>query len=513
MFPSDTDYDTKVTLESEATLIDDDLPFHILLLGDWSGKESRSAKTDLQKLNPIEIDRDNFEDVLEKLDVKLSLDFQGDDKNTLSLNFRELEDFHPDKIFRQLPLFADLRDVRRRLLDANTFNAAANEVQSWYSEIKSEEEFTDKSSIVSGEASTISSDNLLDDILTQNSGNISESQSQSIVSSVLSTFIKKLVKPHLIQIDTAEQSNLLMIVDEVISDLMRKILHHPHFQALESAWRGINFLVRRVETDSDLKIYILDVCKNELASNLKNVDNLEDSSFFQIIKDKKGFLDDKPWAVVCGNYTFSLNVDDVATLLRIARIADTSITPFISHIKPEMFGFEAFHEDSGSENWKFSEDSSIGKLWTFLRDSPEAKYLGLSISRILVRLPYGDKTEPTETFYFEEFIQNIQHEEYLWFNPIFVNVLLLANTFRKYGWNISQNLLQDVDGLPMYLYQDETENITKPCAEVLMTQTNCEKIMEQGLIPLISYKNTDKVRIGRFQSVARPFSLLKGRWG
>ena len=505
MFPSNTDYDTKVTLESDAMLVEDDLPFHILLLGDWSGKESRSAENDSPKFKPVEIDRDNFDEVLGKLNVKLGLHFQDDEDNALFLDFKELEDFHPDNIFRRLPLFADLRDVRKRLSNAKYFQCGSNEVQSWYSDANNLQ-------TVSEEAIKISSNDLLDDILNQTNENVTEPRSQNSDSSELSHLIRKLVKPHLIQIDTAEQSNLLMIVDEVISDLMRKILHHPQFQALESAWRGAYFLVRGVETNSDLKIFMLDISKSELSNNLRSLNDLEDSLFFQIVTEDVGGSDGKPWAVVCGNYTFSLNVDDVATLLRIAKISNNASTPFISHIKPQMFGFGTFNENSNSENWKFSENLPEGKLWSFLRKSSEVTHLGLAMPCILARLPYGDKTEPTEAFSFEEFKEHIKHEKYLWFNPCFFTALLLANTFREYGWNISQNLFQDIEGLPMHIYQDETESKTKPCAEILMTQNNCERIIEQGLIPLISFKDTDKIRLGRLQSIAHPFSVLRGRW-
>ena len=40
MIPSNTDFDTEVTLETESQPLPEDPPFHILLLGDWSGREN-----------------------------------------------------------------------------------------------------------------------------------------------------------------------------------------------------------------------------------------------------------------------------------------------------------------------------------------------------------------------------------------------------------------------------------------------------------------------------------------
>lgn len=509
MFPSDTDYDTKVTLETEATPVDDDMPFHLLLTGDWSGKESHFIRKDLSTIKPVEIDRDNFDEVIKKLDVRVNLHFQGTGENPLSLHFKELEDFHPDKIFQSLPLFRDLRDIRKRLLNADTFEKAENEVRSWYAEDMETKEMSVDRNQGSPEHPP---DDLLEQILFQNDENTADSQSRKAESTELGDFIKKLVRPHLVQVDAAEQSNLLMIVDEVISDLMRKILHHPQFQALESAWRGAYFLVRRVETDGNLKIYILDISKNELTTNLKENSDLEDSYFYKAISENGDTSPGKPWAAVFGNYVFSPNVKDIATLSRIAKISENANTPFISYITPEMFGFESFDESSGSGNWRFSENSSEGKLWTFLRDSIEIAYLGLISLRFLARLPYGDKTEPTEAFSFEEFTATAQHEQYLWSNPVFIGALLLAQTFRQYGWDISQNFIQDIEDLPLYIYWSEDGSGVLPCAETLMTQSNCETLLGQGLIPLISYKDSDRIKVARFQSIAHPSSFVKGKW-
>jgi len=513
MISSDTDYETKATLETGMSPIPQDPPFYILLLGDWSGRESLAVNSDLSKSNPTEIDRDNFEEVLQKLDVRLNLDFQGDGENVLSLRFVEFEDFHPDKIFHQLPLFAILRDVRRRLVDSQTFDDAAREVRSWLAETENEKPVESKIQDTVAEESISTPDDLLDQILGEADENTTVALNQNAESSELSDLVRKLVKPYLLQTDMAEQSKLLMIVDEVISDLMRKILHHPQFQALESAWRGAYFLVRRVETDSQLKIYLLDVSKEELATNLRADSDLTESHLYRILFSQTGkTFGDKSWAVICGNYTFSLDVNNVATLIRLAKIAADTDTPFVSHIKPEIFGFESFANVEHSDSWKSSENSTGEKLWSMLRTIPEATYLALALPRILARLPYGEKTEPTETFYFEEFMLPVFHEHHLWTNPVFVISALLAKTFRQYGWSMSGNFFQDIDGLPVYLYQELLENKTKPCAEILMTQSNCERILAQGLIPLISFKDNDKVRLGGFQSIAYPLSLLKGKW-
>ena len=124
------DFESAVSMQTDATPLPEDAPFKLLLLGDWSGKKVKSLGAAMRR--PQEIDRDDFDDVMRKFDVSLDLDLHGDGKDVLSLHFGELEDFHPDNIFRQVSLFSDLRETRRRLLDPNTFNRTAKEVRDWF---------------------------------------------------------------------------------------------------------------------------------------------------------------------------------------------------------------------------------------------------------------------------------------------------------------------------------------------------------------------------------------------
>lgn len=500
MIMSDTELDTKFTFETEASPIDEDTPFHILLLGDWSGQGNASGNSDVR---PFEIDRDNYESVMKKLCVSIDLDFAEDESNTISLEFRELEDFHPDRIFQSHPIFANMRDIRRKLSSQNTYNEAALEVRSWL--VNDSEINRDENSAISSESDIQSSGSILDQIL--DNSDVSTDPKTANASSELGSLINKLVKPHLIQTDQNEQSKLLLIVDEVISDLMRKIIHHPRFQSLESAWRGIFILVKKLETNSTLRLFLLNISKSSITDNLKSVNDLSDSIIYRALNKSSD-----PWSILCGNFTFNLNVDDAATLIRLAKIGNHFDAPFISHIQPEMFGFSFFDSVSSSDNWTVSEDSAEYKLWTALRNFPESEYLGLSTPRFLARLPYGELTEPTETFYFEEFAEFPAHEQYLWANPAFICSLLLAQSFQSSGWNLSNNLMQDIDNLPAYIYQEDGETKTKPCAEVTMTQNNCERLIAQGLMPLISFRDTDRVRVGRFQSINLSEKMLKGKW-
>lgn len=490
VFSADDESRTKVTLESERTGVIDEPLFRMLILGDWSGDGDKSIA---DSRRPIEIDRDNFDEVMARLRLRADL---GD----ISLEFADLDDFHPDQLFRRLPIFAELRDLRKRLVNNDTFNAAARELRSWSADAAEVE------NAEAGEETPPPADNLLDSILSKPSGGAPPPKAK--MSSDLSGLISDLVRPYIVSVDENEQAEMLAAVDNATSGLMRDILHHPNFQALESAWRGLYFAVRRVETDTDLKIYILNLNKDELISDLKSAGTLSDSMFYKTSVRE----DDESWAAIFGNYAFAPNVDDTAALIRLGQVAATANCPFISHMRPDVLGIHSLADHADPRDWDMSADTAAGKLWAALRDQPESAFLGMTIPRLLARLPYGAETDPAETFSFEEFTGESEHENYLWTNSSFAAALLLAQSYSEYGWEMGGSLIQDIDGLPAHVYTENGETVFKPSAETLLTLAACEKLMDFGLMPIVSYKNTDHAKLLRFQSITDPVTLLKGRW-
>jgi type VI secretion system protein ImpC len=353
--------------------------------------------------------------------------------------------------------------------------------------------------------------NLLDSILSKPEGGAPAPKMAP--SGELADLIGEIVRPHLVSVDENRQKDLVSAVDEATSELMRKILHDHAFQSLEVAWRGLYFLVRRAETSTELKIYILDLAKDELADDLKSVGDLADSKLFRVlVEDTQDTPGGEPWSVIAGNYAFLPVVNDVAALMRIGKLAVAANAPFISHMRPDVLGIRSLHEHPDASSWKMDGSADSVKLWSALRKSAESEYLGMTMPRLLARLPYGYETDPLESFALEEFAGEPEHENYLWMNGCFAAALLLARSFSDYGWEMGRHLIQDLEDLPLHMYKSGGETVYQPCGEALLTQSSCERLMEYGMMPFVSYKNTDKVKLARFQSIREPISAIGGRW-
>ena len=260
------------------------------------------------------------------------------------------------------------------------------------------------------------------------------------------------------------------LADAEASARMRAILHHPAFQALESAWRAVFHLVRATETGSQLQIYLLDVSKAELAADLSAADDLRKSRTWRMLVEETGAGEDR-WSVVAGNYSFAQTVGDAEMLGRLAKIMSYAGAPFLGEADPGNSGTDA---EEGTRHWER------------LRQLPEAGWIGLAMPRFLLRLPYGKKTDGVESFDFEEMPGVPAHREYLWGNPAFACVQVLAEAFANDGWEMRPGAGAEIEGLPLHVYEAEGEKQVKPCAEVLLTEREIEWILDRGYMALAS---------------------------
>ena len=494
---------------------DPEVPFRILIMGDFSRRENKEDRTEQRApatRRPIRVDRDNIQNMLGTLDVALHSPLLGDNAPSITLKFLERDDFHPDRLVHQIEPLRKLSDLRRRLANPATFPEAADEIHTWAQsrEQVAARPVTTESPHHQTNAGDSPTNSLLDHILEQ-----APTSARDLRPTEWQSFLQSIVTPYAIPKEHPLAQEFTAQVDAAMSQIMRTVLHHPTFQAFETTWRGLSFVVDRLETDTQLQLYLLDLPKSELAADLLNCDDLENTLLYRLlVHEAVRTPGAHPWAVVGGVYTFDRTSEDVAMLKRLASLCKEASAPFLTAASPAIVGCSSFGTTPDPDDWKISTtQESEQNRWDRFRHLPEAAYMGLALPRFLLRLPYGKETEPISAFTFEEMVGVPNHEHYCWGNPLFVCLVLLGQAFSESGWEMRPGTIKDIEGLPLHVYQDDAgESVTKPCAEVLFTEETVEALLERGLMPLISFKNQDQIRLARFQSLTSPPTALMGRW-
>jgi len=476
-------------------------PFHALVMANFSGDRVFS-----NNLKPLQVDRDNFDEILTKTQPVLKLEIEN--KNTIDLNFKELEDFEPDALYERLDIFAQLRSLRRRLANQSTFSEAAQEMNDWSNINQSTTEATDDVARIDN---AIQPDNLLDAMLSETANRQKKNQSTT-GSDLAKNLIRDIVAPHILPSADPKQAEYIESVDNSISELMSIVLHHPKFQALESAWRGLYFTIKRTKTDTDLKLFLLDIDKTTLEKAV-DADDEKDTNFYKkIVEPYTGIAGAKPWSVWIGDYEIKDQANDIFFLERMGKLATYTNASFIAGAAAQLVSCQSLANTPDADDWKLDRDNNLLKAWQYLRDSSQAKHLALVFPKFLLRIPYGLKTKAVECFEYEEMPKPI-HENYLWGNAGYALLYLLAESYSLDKWQFKPGQINEISGLPVHIYKDDDgEQQLKPCAEILLTDSGADKVLQNGIMPVWSVKHEDKIRIGPMVSLHSEPQLIHGLW-
>nr|WP_306416017.1 type VI secretion system contractile sheath large subunit [Tateyamaria sp. Alg231-49] len=292
-------------------------------------------------------------------------------------------------------------------------------------------------------------------------------------------------------------------VDEALSSAMNLILHHPEFQAIESQWRSLDLLARRIETDVKLEIVLYDVSAGELAADLAAQEDLSESGLFKLVTD---VLEPEEGAggfsALFGMYTFEETPPHAELLARIGQVGLHVDAPFFSAISPSYL-------DTAPED----RHPLVAKTWDTLRKMPEAAYVALAAPRFLLRQPYGAKSDPVYAFEYEEFSPQEGLKGMLWANPVVLTAILLAGTYKSVGKAAGMDLgsMMTLGDLPFYYVNDRYgDQVALPCTERNLTTDPAQATLTRGYMPVLWMKGRNDIRLGSFRSLGG--DTIAGPW-
>lgn len=300
-------------------------------------------------------------------------------------------------------------------------------------------------------------------------------------------------------------------IDSKLTEQVNLILHHEKFQAVESAWRGLNHLITNTETDEMLQIRVMNISKKDLSKTLKKYKGTawdQSPLFKKLYEEEYGQLGGAPYGCLVGDYFFDHTPGDVELLGQIAQIAAAAHAPFIAGTAPSLMGMDSWQELANPRDLAKIFSAPDYAAWRSLRDSDDAKYVGLAMPRFLSRLPYGAKTSPVEEFEFEEETGVGDHSRYTWSNAAYAMAVNINRSFKMYGWCSSIRGVESggaVEGLPVHTFPSDDGGVDMKCpTEIAISDRREAELANVGLMPLIHRKNSDVAAFIGAQSLQKP---------
>lgn len=329
--------------------------------------------------------------------------------------------------------------------------------------------------------------------------------------SLIKSFVDEVLKGEIrIAPDTEAMINARIAqLDHLVSIQLNEIMHHPEFQQLEAAWRGLKYLLDNTETSTMLKIKVFNASKKELLRDLQRAPEFDQSALFKkVYEEEFGVFGGAPFGALIGNYEFGKSGQDIELLEKVSQVAAAAHAPFLAGASPSMFNLESFTQLDAPRDLAKVFDTTEYARWKTFRDSEDSRYVGLTAPRMLLREPYGRDTVPVEAFDYDEKVDGTDHEKYLWGNAVWALAARITNSFAKYNWCATIRGVESgglVEGLPVHNFRTDSGELIMKCpTETPITDRREKELADLGFIPLVHQKGTDKAAFFSVQSCQKP---------
>ena len=351
------------------------------------------------------------------------------------------------------------------------------------------------------------SESLLDNIISQ-TNLTQEDESYDVVKSGLTELIKGMLKD-----DSSNKVNkgvidqMIAEIDKKLSKQVDEILHNAQFQEMESRWKGLFTLIEQTDFRENIKIEILNVSKDELLEDFdENIDITQSGLYKHVYTSSYGQFGGEPVGTILADYALAPSNVDMKFLNKVASIAAMAHAPFFAAAGPKFFDLDSFE---GLPNLKDLEDIMAGPKhagWRGFRENEDARYVGLTLPRFLLRAPYDPEDNPIKKFAYREDVSG-SHEKYLWGNTVYAFGTRLTESFAQYRW--CTNIIGPKSGgavknLPVHTFESMGDIEMKIPTEVLISDRKEYELSELGFIPLAMRKGSNNAAFFAANSVQKP---------
>lgn len=507
-----------------------ELPFIAGIFADLTGdRDPQKQFPPVKAREMVEIDRDSFDDVLKASEPQVLL---SDIKNVLPggsgklagfLKFNKLEDFEPLNVVKNIPVMAALYHTRTNIRTLQTKMEASDNVT------------TLLDTLVDPKAGKAQRDELI--------GAFPADKPETWSKVTPTATLKTLLTPEYMLNDPSQQETCLEILgqftvnvlanldakntlgaaalmdndvantDQALSLQVNAVMHSKVFKELEATWRGMAYLVFRSETGEMLKLRVLNITKEELRSDMDKAVEFDQSAIFKMIYEAEyGTYGGNPYSLLVGGFEFDRSPMDMDLLNKIAQVAAASHAPFISAADSKLFDLDSFEKLAKPRDLAKIFESLEMAEWKSFRESEDSRYVSLALPRVLLRLPYGPKTDPVNGLAFEEDVNAPDTSKFLWGNAVYMMAERITNAFALYGWTAAIRGVEGgglVDGLPVYTYKTANGDEAMICpTQVSITDRREKELNDLGFLAICHCKGTNEAAFFGGQTTNQPKQYL-----
>lgn len=469
-----------------------DEPVRVLLLADFSG--GREAESGLK---PRRISFETLDSTIAKLAPTATVNVDAPLALHEDLIISSIDDFHPDALAKSLSTFRTLRILGDHLGDPASRDEALTQLAELSGPGGGE---IPEPELAAADSPPHEDDS---DMMERLLGSATSASSHSRAQDKVASFIQNVMSEANTELPSTSAEVGQRQITELMGATMRSVLMSQPLRSLERAWRSAEWLIQRLD-DEIAEIYIVDLSKESLSALLnEHAQPLDRSALHQLFCEPAS---GDPWDFIIGDYTFSLDANDLVLLTTLGALAGNARAPFLAHGDLSLCGCQSLEQVDSPWDWQLPDDE-IGELWAEVRSHPASQWVGLATPRLLLRQPYGPDTDEIDTFEFNELPSRPELARFLWGNPAIGCAYLLARAHADESPLTDAGKL-DIEDLPTVVFDDGTGQALQPPVEALISERAMLEIQAAGLIPMLGKRNANSVHCADLTAVSKQASSL-----
>lgn len=505
----------EVSMGEQGAVTKTEMPLRLLVLGDFT-PQTPDVEDWESSSRLINVTLSSFQSVMQQFSPRLSLDVanhlsDSPKELTVKLSFPDMKAFTPAGIARQVDELASLLEMRRlicevrdRKLTLQEFDKQAQKIgvdsvwiqhfhqmlSSSQAPAKPEAPAAPPESAPKPEGGGL--DALLGMVDAPDEQAVPEQTPASRVDGLLAAISRSRTSGP--RADKSAVETVIDELDQVLSQQINEILHHREFQRLESAWRGLKFLIDRTNFQENIKIELLSAHEGEL----------RDAVYHQVFTPEYNELTETPLSVMIADFEFRPTPEDIELLGDMAQIAASIQVPFVASVGPAFFGSETAEGLARLPMLRTHFQKAEYAQWNALRDNQDSQYIALTVPRFLLRFPYGPDGIRVKEFSFKETTRSAN--DHLWGRGAFAVATTIVRSFVEDGWPIritGQRGGGMVENLPVWSYHTAGRDVRIPL-DASFSQSKEREFVDNGFALLTSRINDDKACVLSAPSIYRP---------
>ena len=517
-------------VETDGGVVRKKLPLVVGVLSDLGGHNKAQIN---DSTNFVNIDRDNFDEVLQAISPQLSLivtrtiaqstevnnDKKKNDKKNanenasisdneieVNLNFTSFKDFSPESIVLQVPELNNIYIERQNLNNFLSKIEANNNLERIIADKCGNQNAGDD---ILGNVDKASDPDVKEILQNMSFGNgNADNQESDQNKSILKSFLKNC------EINATQSPYQAIIqsiakIDMQMSEQLDFIMHNNDFQKLEGSWRGLHYIVMSSETGKQMKIRVMNITKDQLSKDLMQASEFDQSNMFKkVYEDEYGTFGGVPYSVLIGDFEFGKDPQEIAMLKKIAGVAAAAHAPFLTAASSNLFSMPSFSYINSPRSLEKIFESSEMIGWNGFRDMEDARYVSMFLPQILMREPYGPHNLPADGFNYQEDVDGNDNSKFCWGNPAYAMGMCITRSFSLYSWTAAICGVENgglVSNLPTYTFKTKAGDIAIKCpTQVEITDRREKELSDLGFIALCYCKGKDYAAFFGGQTIQRP---------